>query len=178
LPAKGDKSQSITKLLQGPDEPFQDFVSCLTQAVGRAVTDREPGTMLIQQLVFENANKYRKEALHSHRRRVSIQEMIRICSDIGAHHSQGVTLAAALKRLSIPLKKSAMVPALLVGSRDILPKNVTGGQDSPLVGLEFARGAVEGDTGQMSVVPRLTLRATPYRNGETPSRAQPGPIKQ
>jgi hypothetical protein len=47
LPAKGDKSQEITKILQGPDEPFQDFVACLMQAVGRMVADHEASTMLV-----------------------------------------------------------------------------------------------------------------------------------
>jgi hypothetical protein len=30
--------------------------------------------------------------------------------------------------------------------------------------LEFACGAIEGDTGQMGVIPRLMLRAAPYKN--------------
>jgi hypothetical protein len=72
LPAKGDKSQEITKILQGPDEPFQDFVARLMQAVGRTVADHEAGTMLVQQLAFENANKYHREAFHPHKRKVSI----------------------------------------------------------------------------------------------------------
>lgn len=29
LPSKGEKSQDLTKIRQGPEEPYQDFVSCL-----------------------------------------------------------------------------------------------------------------------------------------------------
>jgi hypothetical protein len=56
-------------------------------------------------LAFENANKYCRQALCPHRRKVFIQDVIRICSDIGAHHIQGVTLTAALKEVIHPSKK-------------------------------------------------------------------------
>jgi hypothetical protein len=72
LPVKGDKSQEITKILQGPDEPFQDSVGCLMKALQRTVAGLEAGAMLVQQLAFENVNKYSREALCSHRRRLSL----------------------------------------------------------------------------------------------------------
>jgi hypothetical protein len=65
------------------------FVAHPIQAVGRTVADYEAGTKFVQQLAFENAIKYCREALCPHRRKISIQETIRICSDIGAHHMQG-----------------------------------------------------------------------------------------
>jgi hypothetical protein len=146
-------------------------------------------------LAFENANKYCRQALCPHRRKVFIQDVIRICSDIGAHHIQGVTLTAALKEVIHPSKKKKkgpMVSALLAGSQGILQKNATREKDSPPVGLEwchpflargpvpleFAHGAIEGDTEQMSVIPRPMLRATPYRNRETSGGPHPRPIKQ
>jgi hypothetical protein len=47
LATNGDKSQETSKILQGPDKPFQDFVVCLLQAVGRMVADHEASTMLV-----------------------------------------------------------------------------------------------------------------------------------
>jgi hypothetical protein len=105
LPARGDKSQEITKILQGPDEPFQDFVAHPTQAVGRTVVDHKAGTMLVRQLAFKNANKYCREALCPRRRKVYNQEMIRTCSDTGVHPIQEAALAAALKEVIHPSKK-------------------------------------------------------------------------
>jgi hypothetical protein len=63
LPAKGEKSQEIPKILQRSNDPFQNFVVCLIRAVGRTVADHEARTMLVLQLTFENANKYCRQAL-------------------------------------------------------------------------------------------------------------------
>jgi hypothetical protein len=60
LPTKGDKTQEITKILQGPEESFQDLVAHLLQHMGRTVGDPELGTLLVKQLAFENANKHCK----------------------------------------------------------------------------------------------------------------------
>jgi hypothetical protein len=136
LPAKGAKSQEITKILQGPNEPFQDFVARLMQAVGRMVADHEAGTVLVRQLAFENDNKYCRQALCPHRRKVSIQEMIRICSDIGAHHIQEAALGAALKEVIHPSKKGGNGACFTCGWLGHLPKNVARAKDSPPIGLE------------------------------------------
>ncbi|KAL0595890.1 Gag polyprotein [Plecturocebus cupreus] len=56
LPSIGVKTKELAKIKQGPDEPYQDFVSHLLQAVGRLVQDGEAGTLLVKQLAYENAN--------------------------------------------------------------------------------------------------------------------------
>jgi hypothetical protein len=96
-PTKGDKIQEITKILQGPGEPFQDFVAHLLQHMGRTIGDPELGTLLIKQLAFENANKHCKEALRPCRKKASLQDMTQLCSDIGEGYVQGMALAATLK---------------------------------------------------------------------------------
>jgi hypothetical protein len=63
LSTQGDKTQEITKILQGPEEPFQDLVACLLQHMSRTAGDPELDTLLVKQLAFENANKHCKEAL-------------------------------------------------------------------------------------------------------------------
>ncbi|KAK1346819.1 hypothetical protein QTO34_000679 [Cnephaeus nilssonii] len=87
----------ITKIIQGPEEPYQDFVARLLQAVDRVVGDPNRGFLLVKQLAFENANRTCQEALGPYRKRESIPEFICICADIGPSYVQGVTLAAALK---------------------------------------------------------------------------------
>jgi hypothetical protein len=69
LPTKGNKSQKITKILQGPEEPFQDFVARLMQHIGRTVGNPETGTILTWQLAFENANKHCEEAFCPYRKK-------------------------------------------------------------------------------------------------------------
>jgi hypothetical protein len=149
--------------------------------------------MIVQQLAFENANKYCREALHPHRRSVSIQEVIRICSDVGAHHIQGAALTAAIKEIIYPSEKGGKGACFTCRQSEHFAKEChTGEKDSPLVGLEwchpflaqgpgpleFANSAIKGDTGQMNVIPKLMLRVALYRNGETPGGIHPGPIKQ
>lgn len=87
----------IAKIIQGPEEPYQDFVARLLQAVDRVVGDPDAGSLLVKQLAFENANRICQEALRPYKKRGSISEFIRICADIGPSYVQGVTLAAALK---------------------------------------------------------------------------------
>jgi hypothetical protein len=104
LPTKGDKTQEITKILQGPGEPFQDFVAHLLHHMCRTVGDPELGTLLVKQLAFENANKHCKEALRPYRKKASLQDMIRLCSDVGEGYVQGMAIAAALKETLHPSK--------------------------------------------------------------------------
>lgn len=57
LPTKGEKTMDITKVIQGPEEPYQDFVARLLQAVDRIVGDSNAGSLLVKHLAFENANR-------------------------------------------------------------------------------------------------------------------------
>ena len=50
----GERSESFTKIIQSPNEAFNDFLKRLTSAVNRIVS--EVRQILIEFLVFENAN--------------------------------------------------------------------------------------------------------------------------
>jgi hypothetical protein len=56
LPSSGLKTEELSKIRQGPDEPYQDFVSWLLQAVGRLIIDGETKMILVKQLAFKNAS--------------------------------------------------------------------------------------------------------------------------
>ena len=71
LPNKAAGDQ-LSKVLQGPSEPFQDYVDRLLQLAGRLFGDETTAMPIIKQLVFENANKYYKEALRPHKQRVEM----------------------------------------------------------------------------------------------------------
>jgi hypothetical protein len=47
LPMKGEKTSELTSILQGPDEPYQEFVAHLLQNVGRTVADTEARNILV-----------------------------------------------------------------------------------------------------------------------------------
>jgi hypothetical protein len=56
LPSSGLELEELSRIGQGPDEPCQDFISRLWQAVERLVVEGEAGMILVKQLAFENAN--------------------------------------------------------------------------------------------------------------------------
>jgi hypothetical protein len=97
LPTKGDKTNEIIKILQGPGEPFQDFVAQLLHHMGGTVGDPEWGNVLVKQLASENANKHCKDALRPYSKKASLQDVIQLCSDIGEDYAQEMALAATLK---------------------------------------------------------------------------------
>ncbi|KAK1329514.1 hypothetical protein QTO34_011706 [Cnephaeus nilssonii] len=101
LPTSGQKTEELSKIIQGPDEKYQDFVSRLLQAVGRVVVDGEAGMLIVKQLAYENANGACQAALRPYQRKGTLSDYIRICADIGPSYIQGVAIAAALKGTTI-----------------------------------------------------------------------------
>lgn len=95
LPNKAAGDQ-LSKILQGPSEPFSEFVDRLLQLVGRIFGDTDNAMPLVRQLAFENANKYCKEALQPHKTR-SLNDYIHICRDIDGYHIMGQVVAAAMQ---------------------------------------------------------------------------------
>ncbi|KAL6052561.1 hypothetical protein STEG23_025311 [Scotinomys teguina] len=57
LPNKGELSGNLTKILQGPMEPFSDFVACMVEVAGRIFGDPDAAMPLIKQLVYEQCTK-------------------------------------------------------------------------------------------------------------------------
>ena len=95
LPNKAAGDQ-LSKVLQGSSKPFQDYVDRLLQVAGRLFGDETTAMPMIKQLVFENSNRYCKEALRPHKTK-SLNESIRICRDIDGNFIQGQVIAAAIQ---------------------------------------------------------------------------------
>jgi hypothetical protein len=62
--------------------------------------------------------------IQSHRKRATLQEMIRICVDVGPSHIQGITLAAALKKVFHPGGRKKRSIFFSMVKRDILLRSV------------------------------------------------------
>ncbi|XP_041911056.1 endogenous retrovirus group K member 5 Gag polyprotein-like [Arvicola amphibius] len=95
LPPTGTHTVHLSKIRQGPDELFQDFVSRLTEATSRLIGITED--RFIKVLAYENANAVCQAALRPHRTKGTISDYIRLCSDIGPSYTQGLAMAAALQ---------------------------------------------------------------------------------
>ncbi|XP_016060605.1 PREDICTED: endogenous retrovirus group K member 25 Pol protein-like [Miniopterus natalensis] len=101
LPTPGTKSEELAKIRQGPDEPYQDFVSRFLQAVNCLVPDREAEMLLVTQLAYENANSACQSTIRPWKKKGSLLDYIRLCADIGPSYIQGLTLPAALQGATI-----------------------------------------------------------------------------
>lgn len=66
LPNKGAGDQ-LSKVMQGPSEPFSEFVDRLLQLAGKLFGDADQAMPIVKQLAFENANKYYKKAIRPHK---------------------------------------------------------------------------------------------------------------
>ncbi|XP_045436161.1 endogenous retrovirus group K member 24 Gag polyprotein-like [Pipistrellus kuhlii] len=96
LPRKGSATTSLAKIRQGPDEPYSDFVSRLTDAAERLVGEGETENTFIKHLAYENANPSCQETIRPHRCG-SLSDSIKLCSGIGTSHAIGLAIGAALK---------------------------------------------------------------------------------
>jgi hypothetical protein len=92
--------EELSKIKQGPDEPYQDFVSHLWQAVGRLVVEGEAGMILVKQLAFKNANAACQTAIRPYRKKGTLADYIRLCGDIGPSYLQGVARATAMRGMT------------------------------------------------------------------------------
>nr|XP_044986560.1 igE-binding protein-like [Jaculus jaculus] len=101
LPSIGRGTEDLSKIRQGPDELYQNFVDRLLQAANRLVGDSEAGLALVKLLAYENANSACQVALRPFRRKGNIMDYISLCSDIGPSYTQGLALVAALQGKSV-----------------------------------------------------------------------------
>lgn len=63
LSCKGEANGQLTKIIQGPQEPFSEFVARMTEAAGCIFGDIGPIEPLIQQLIFEQATQESRAAI-------------------------------------------------------------------------------------------------------------------
>ncbi|XP_048797887.1 endogenous retrovirus group K member 5 Gag polyprotein-like [Lagopus muta] len=101
LPKSGVKKEELTKIRQGSDEPYEEFVARLLQVSARLIEDSDAALILVKELAFENANSICQATLRPWKGKATLNDYVRLCSEIGPAYVQGVTLAAALKGQSI-----------------------------------------------------------------------------
>ncbi|XP_010607860.1 endogenous retrovirus group K member 10 Gag polyprotein-like [Fukomys damarensis] len=97
LPLSGQASEDLSKIRQGPDEPFQDFVDHLLLMASRVIGESEAGIILVKQLAYENANSACQATLRPFRKKADLSDYVHLCADIGPSYTQGLAMAAALQ---------------------------------------------------------------------------------
>ena len=101
----GQAQPSFVKTMQGPNEPYTDFLARLRVAMEQAVKRDEISGILLQTLAFENANPECKRILGPLKGQgASIAEYIRACLGVGGTEHQANVFATALAKAIKPQK--------------------------------------------------------------------------
>ena len=96
----GQGQPSVVKTMQGPNEPYTDFLARLSVAVEWAVGRDEISERLLQTLAFENANPECRCILGPLKGQgASIVEYITACSGVGGAEHQANVFATALAKV-------------------------------------------------------------------------------
>ncbi|KAM8982272.1 endogenous retrovirus group K member 5 Gag polyprotein-like isoform 1-T7 [Sarcophilus harrisii] len=82
---KNDKGEAFTKIMQGPDEPFADFVGRLQTAITRTNGENPSTDVLIRQLAKENANEVCRRIILGLHKDAPLEEFIRRCATVGTN---------------------------------------------------------------------------------------------
>ncbi|XDA91091.1 hypothetical protein R6Z07M_019735 [Ovis aries] len=153
LPSSSTKTEDLSKVRQGPDEPYQDFVARLLDTIGKIMSDEKAGMG-------------------------DLSDFIRICADIGPSYMQGIAMAAALQGKSIKedIKSQVIRVALFVVNLAIglqcAPKN----NKSLLTLLIYAHDVKRGSIGPGIAVLKRMFKVILYpRFRETGEGPAPGP---
>lgn len=83
LPTAAAKTEDLSDVKQGSDEPYQEFICRLLQAIHQLVGNTRAGQILTKHLAFENANPICKSLLRRSKRTGSITDFIRLCAEKG-----------------------------------------------------------------------------------------------
>ena len=95
--ASREGTSSFSNIKQKLEEPYEDVISPLTEAVHRVIYNLEAAGILIKELAFENSNSTWQDILRPIKNFGQIVDYIRQCADIGPAVMQDVAIAAARK---------------------------------------------------------------------------------
>jgi hypothetical protein len=94
--------EELHQIRQGPNEPYQDFVSRSLQAVKRLVIEGKTEMILVKQLAFENTNATCQTAVRPCRKKGTLADYVQLCIDIVAFYLQGVAMVTAVRKIMPP----------------------------------------------------------------------------
>lgn len=95
LPNKGQVTGNLTKIIQGNNEPFSDFVARMMEAAGRIFGDPDTALPLIEQLIFEQCTRECRNAITPWKSK-GLNAWMKACREIGGPLSNAGLAAAIL----------------------------------------------------------------------------------
>ena len=105
----------LTKIIQGPQESYAQFVARLQEAAERILGPEESEGLLVQRLALENANLSCRASLKGKTKSLDINGMIKLCNEVDVFSQQvsksinlanGTALTPAPRLVSNPIGPS------------------------------------------------------------------------
>ena len=81
---QGEPTSSYTKILQGPNEVYTDFLARLETAISHIVIGEEAKRQLEKLLAYENGNKECQRAIAPIHERRTIFDYLKACRNLGS----------------------------------------------------------------------------------------------
>ncbi|TRZ05448.1 hypothetical protein HGM15179_021659 [Zosterops borbonicus] len=98
VPDAKTPQKAFTTIVQGPQEPYMQFVDHLKQALERQIDNADAREILLLKLAVENSNTDCKKLLKSlPKQDPSLVEMVEACNQIGTIEHQYEAMAAAFE---------------------------------------------------------------------------------
>ena len=88
VPATGALTMPLTKIIQGPQESYAQFVARLQEAAEKILGPEKSEGLLVLQLALENANSACRAALRGKTKSLDINGMIKLCNEVDVFSQQ------------------------------------------------------------------------------------------
>ena len=100
ITSQGEPKGSYTKILQGPNEAYADFLARLGVAISHSVVREEARVQLEKLLAYENANQECQRAIAPIHETGNITEYLKACRDSGSETQKMLmeAMAAVFKK--------------------------------------------------------------------------------
>lgn len=82
VPSMGSASTSLSKIIQGANEPYAQFVARLLEAAEQILGEDGAENIMFKQLALENANAACRAALGGKTKTMDLNGMIKLCSEV------------------------------------------------------------------------------------------------
>ena len=87
------------KIVQGPKEPYTEFIAQLQEAICRQVTNAEATDVILQLLAYDNANTDCKKVMNPFKGIASLNDYVKVCQGMGTKSFKADLLAQAITGL-------------------------------------------------------------------------------
>lgn len=100
IESQEEKCSSFQKVIQGPKEPYTDFIARLQKAVKRQKFNLEAVDTILQLLAYENANSDCKKLIAPFKGKRALADYIKLCQGVRTETYKADLLAQAMAALN------------------------------------------------------------------------------